>query len=165
MNHVLGGGLSSRLFQKVREQRGLAYNIFSERAAYEDTGSLAVAVGTAPEHAAEVLRIVAGEFELLAAEGITDRELAVAKGNLRAETLLSGEDSGARMSRIGSSMLLYREVRTVDEILARVEAVGRDEVREVAARLAAAPKTLSVVGPFEADDFDLPTLGLSTPTS
>src|SRR5581483_3851739 len=96
LNHVLGGGLSSRLFQKVREQRGLAYSIWSERAAYQDSGSLAVVVGTAPEHVDEVLRLVSGELELLAQSGITDRELAVAKGNLRAELLLSGEDSGAR---------------------------------------------------------------------
>ena len=80
LNHVLGGGLSSRLFQKVREERGLAYSVWSERAAYQDAGSLAVVVGTAPEHVAEVLRIVAGELELLAEHGITDRELAVAKG-------------------------------------------------------------------------------------
>ena len=93
---------SSRLFQKVREERGLAYSVWSERAAYQDAGSLAVVVGTAPEHVPEVLRIIAGELELLAVHGITDRELAVARGNIRAEMLLSGEDSGARMSRIGA---------------------------------------------------------------
>ena len=94
LNHVLGGGLSSRLFQKVREQRGLAYSVWSERAAYQDAGSLAVVVG----HGARARRRGAahrhGELELLAADGITERELAVAKGNLRAEMLLSGEDSG-----------------------------------------------------------------------
>ena len=88
LNHVLGGGLSSRLFQKVREQRGLAYSVWSERAAYADAGSLAVVVGTAPEHVDEVLRIVNEELDLLATEGITERELEVAKGNLRAEMLL-----------------------------------------------------------------------------
>ncbi len=106
LNHVLGGGLSSRLFQKVREERGLAYSIWSERAAYQDAGWLAVVVGTAPDHVDEVLRIVTGELELLATHGITDRELAVAKGNLRADLLLSNEDSGARMGRIGRAMLL-----------------------------------------------------------
>src|SRR6202042_2477242 len=124
LNHVLGGGLSSRLFQKVREQRGLAYSVWSERAAYQDSGSLAVVVGTAPEHVDEVLQIVDAEFELLAESGITDRELAVAKGNLRAEMLLSNEDSGARMGRIGASMLLHGEVQDIDEVLGRVEAVG-----------------------------------------
>jgi predicted Zn-dependent peptidase len=154
LNQVLGGGLSSRLFQKVREQRGLAYSVWSERAAYQDAGSLAVVVGTAPDHVGEVLRIVEQELELLATEGVTDRELAVAKGNLRAETLLSGEDSGARMSRIGASLLLHGEVLTVDEVLARIEAVDRAQVLEVAGMLAHAPRTMSAVGPFDEDIFE-----------
>jgi predicted Zn-dependent peptidase len=153
LNHVLGGGLSSRLFQKVREERGLAYSVWSERAAYQDAGSLAVVVGTAPDHVDEVLRIITGELELLATHGITDRELAVAKGNLRAEMLLSGEDSGARMGRIGASMLLHGEVQDIDQVLARVEAVGRDEVLAQAQELVAAPRTLSAVGPFDEDAF------------
>jgi predicted Zn-dependent peptidase len=154
LNHVLGGGLSSRLFQKVREERGLAYSVWSERSAYQDAGTLSVVVGTAPEHVDEVLRIVAGELELLAEHGITERELAVAKGNLRAEMLLSGEDSGARMSRIGASLLLHGEVRTVDEVLARVEAVDLDSVLAQAQDLVRAPRTLSAVGPFDEDAFD-----------
>jgi predicted Zn-dependent peptidase len=154
LNHVLGGGLSSRLFQKVREERGLAYSVWSERAAYQDAGSLAVVVGTAPQHVSEVLRIVAGELELLAVHGITDRELAVAQGNIRAEMVLSGEDSGARMSRIGAAALLHGEVRSVDEILARIEAVGPEDVLAVADQLVQAPRTLSAVGPFDEDAFD-----------
>jgi predicted Zn-dependent peptidase len=144
----------------VREERGLAYSVWSERAAYADTGSLAVVVGTAPEHVDEVLRIVEGELELLATEGVTERELAVAKGNLRAETLLAGEDSGARMSRIGASLLLHGEVLTVEEVLARIDAVDRAHVLEVAAELAQAPRTMSAVGPFDADVFEshLPAL-------
>jgi predicted Zn-dependent peptidase len=154
LNHVLGGGLSSRLFQKVREERGLAYSVWSERAAYQDAGSLAVVVGTAPDHVDEVLRIITGELELLATHGITDRELAVAKGNLRAEMLLSGEDSGARMGRIGASLLLHGEVQKIDDVLAKVEAVGRDDVLAQAEDLMAAPRTLSAVGPFDEDAFD-----------
>jgi predicted Zn-dependent peptidase len=154
LNHILGGGLSSRLFQKVREQRGLAYSVWSERASYADAGSLAVVVGTAPEHVDEVLRIVHGELESLAGEGATERELAVAKGNLRAEILLAGEDSGARMGRIGASLLLHGEVLSVDQLLARIDAVDAALVREVAAELAAAPRTLSAVGPFDEDAFD-----------
>jgi predicted Zn-dependent peptidase len=160
LNHVLGGGLSSRLFQKVREQRGLAYSVWSERAAYQDAGSLAVVVGTAPEHVDEVLRIVNGELEALAADGVTERELAVAKGYLRAELLLSGEDSGARMSRIGASMLLHGEVLTVEQILDRIDAVDSAQVREAAALLATSPRTMSAVGPFDERDFEshLPAL-------
>ena len=154
LNHVLGGGLSSRLFQKVREERGLAYSVWSERAAYEDAGSLAVVVGTAPDHVGEILRIVSGELELLAVHGITDRELAIARGNIRAELLLSGEDSGARMSRIGASLLLHGEVQTIDSVLTRIEAVTREDVLAVADELAQAPRTLSAVGPFDEDAFD-----------
>jgi predicted Zn-dependent peptidase len=154
LNHVLGGGLSSRLFRKVREERGLAYSVWSERAAYQDAGSLAVVVGTAPENIDEVLAIVSGELEELAAHGITERELAVAQGNIRAEMLLSGEDSGARMSRIGASMLLHGEVHTVDQVLARMEAVTRADVQAVAGDLAEAPRTLSAVGPFDEDAFE-----------
>jgi predicted Zn-dependent peptidase len=153
LNHVLGGGLSSRLFQKVREERGLAYSVWSERAAYQDAGSLAVVVGTAPDNVDEVLRIVSDELELLAEHGITDRELAVAKGNLRAEMLLSGEDSGARMGRIGASMLLHGEVQKIDQVLAHIEAVGPAEVLARAQELVQAPRTLSAVGPFDEEAF------------
>ncbi len=111
-------------------------------------------VGTAPEHVDEVLRIVNGEFELLASDGITERELAVAKGNLRAELLLSGEDSGARMSRIGASLLLHDEVLSVDEILGKIEAVDRAQVQAAAVELASSPRTMSAVGPFDERDFE-----------
>jgi predicted Zn-dependent peptidase len=154
LNHALGGGLSSRLFQEIRERRGLAYSVWSERAAYHDTGSVSVGIGTAPEHVAEVLDIVTSELAALGSEGITDRELSIAKGNLRAETLLACEDSGARMSRIGAGLLLHGEVLDVDEVLARVEGVTLEEVRETAATLTTAPRTLSVVGSFDEAEFD-----------
>jgi predicted Zn-dependent peptidase len=154
LNHVLGGGLSSRLFQEIRERRGLAYSVWSERVAYHDAGFLSVGLGTAPEHLKEVLDIVTAQLTLLGQDGITERELAIAKGNLRAETLLACEDSGARMSRIGAGLLLHGEVLPVDEVLARVEALTVDDVHVAALRVVAAPRTLSVVGPFDADDFD-----------
>jgi predicted Zn-dependent peptidase len=153
LNHVLGGGISSRLFQEVRERRGLAYSIWSERTHYGEQGSLTVHVGTAPEHAHEVLALIVAELERLATAGITARELAVAQGHLRAETLLSLEDSGARMSRIGSSLLLHGHVLDVDEVLAKVAAVTLDDVATAGAGLAGAPHVLSVVGPFDAGDF------------
>jgi len=151
LNHVLGGGISSRLFQEVRERRGLAYSIWSERTHYEEVGSMTVSVGTAPEHAREVLALVHGELDRMGETGITARELTVAKGHLRAETLLSLEDSGARMSRIGSSLLLHGQVLEVDEVLAKVDAVSVDDVATVAAALVTETRTLSVVGPFDPD--------------
>jgi len=149
LNHTFGGGISSRLFQEVRERRGLAYSIWSERTHYDEVGTLTVNVGTAPEHAAEVLDLVHSELDRMGGHGVTDRELAVAKGHLRAETLLSLEDSGARMSRIGSSLLLHGRVLEVDEVLARVEAVTAAEVAAAAAALAGETRTLSVVGPYD----------------
>jgi predicted Zn-dependent peptidase len=160
LNHVLGGGLSSRLFQEIRERRGLAYSVWSERVAYHDAGSVSVGMGTAPEHVPEVLDIVSAELERLGEDGITERELAIAKGNLRAETLLACEDSGARMSRIGSGLLLHDEVLPVDEVLSRVAALTLEDVHAAAAELVAAPKTLSVVGPFDESDFDSAALAL-----
>jgi predicted Zn-dependent peptidase len=151
LNHVLGGGISSRLFQEVRERRGLAYSIWSERIHYEEVGTMSVSVGTAPEHAREVLALVHAELDRMGESGVTARELAVAKGHLRAETLLSLEDSGARMSRIGSSLLLHGHVLDVDEVLSKVDAVTVHDVAAVAATLAAQTRTLSVVGPFDPD--------------
>jgi len=151
LNHVLGGGISSRLFQEVRERRGLAYSIWSERVHYDEVGTMTVSVGTAPEHAREVLALVNGELDRMGETGLTPRELAVAKGHLRAETLLSLEDSGARMSRIGSSLLLHDRVLEVAEVLSKVDAVTLDDVAAVATALAAQTRTLSVVGPFDPD--------------
>jgi len=153
LNHVLGGGLSSRLFQEIRETRGLAYSIGSDRSAYDDAGSLAISVGTAPEHALEVLDLLHAELDSLGAEGITTRELEVAKRHLRADLLLSLEDSGARMSRIGAGLLLLDEVLSVDELLQRIAAVTESEVRTVAETVLTGPRTLAVVGPFQASDF------------
>jgi predicted Zn-dependent peptidase len=157
LNHVLGGGISSRLFQEVRERRGLAYSIWSERTQYDEIGAVTVGVGTAPENAHEVLGLVHAEIDRMGETGITERELEVAKGHLRAETLLSLEDSGARMSRIGSSLLLHGAVLDVDDVLAKVQAVSVQDVGDAAARLAAEPRILSVVGPFTSEDFASPS--------
>jgi predicted Zn-dependent peptidase len=144
----------------VREERGLAYSIWSERSSFEETGSMCVMVGTAVEHVDEVLRIVVDEIDLLADQGISARELDIAKGNLRAETLLSNEDSGARMNRLGASLLLHGEVLSVDEVLTRLDAVELEEVHGAARELARSTRTLAAVGPFDSDAFDPQRLGL-----
>jgi predicted Zn-dependent peptidase len=153
INHALGGGLSSRLFQEVRETRGLCYSIGSDRTAYSDAGSWAVSVGTAPENADEVLDIIRTQLDDVGRDGLTRRELEVAKGHLRAELLLSLEDSGARMSRIGASLLLYDEVLTVEELLGNIADITLEDVHETATRVLQAPRTLAVVGPFSESDF------------
>ena len=153
LNHVLGGGLSSRLFQKLREERGLCYSVASDRIAYGDVGALAVAVGTAPSHVPEVLDLVVDELADLAEHGVTDRELALAKGHVRADTLLSLEDSGARMGRIGAALLLHGEVMEVADVSALVDAVSTEDVARVAREVLASPRSLAVVGPFGEEDF------------
>lgn len=153
LNHVLGGGMSSRLFQEVRERRGLAYSVFSDRVAYQDSGLISVYVGTAPGHLHEVAELVSEELDRLATQGVTDAELAVAKGHLRAEALLSLEDSAARMGRIGRSLLLHDEALSAEELVARVDAVTVDDVGGVAAEVLGRTRTTSVVGPIEPGEF------------
>ncbi len=153
LNHILGGGLSSRLFQEIREARGLAYAIGSDRSAFDDAGALAISVGTSPENAHEVLDLLHSELDRFAAKGISARELEVAKGHLRADMLLSLEDSGSRMSRIGSALLQFGSVLTTEELLARIAAVSADEVRALAEQVLMGPRTLAVVGPFTESDF------------
>lgn len=152
LNQTLGGGVSSRLFQKIREERGLCYSVVSDRIAYADAGALAVSVGTAPERASAVLGLVSAELDELAAHGVTKAELELAKGNLKADTLLSLEDSGSRMSRIGAGLLLHGEVLEVDDVLARLEAVSLEEVASVAGSVLGADRVLAAVGPFDEDE-------------
>ncbi len=154
MNHVLGGGLSSRLFQKIREERGLAYSVYSYRSALVDTGALAVYAGTMPTRVSEVLDLIRAELDAMAASGITERELEVAKGHLVGELALSLEDSAARMSRIGRSQLLHDKVLTVDDVVSRIAAVTLDDVARVAASVLGNERVLAVVGPVEDGAFN-----------
>jgi predicted Zn-dependent peptidase len=153
LDHALGGGLSSRLFQEVREKRGLAYSVYSFRAAFAGAGALAVYAGTSPDHVHEVLGLVTHELDDLAANGVTERELEVARGHLRGTMALGLEDSGSRMSRIGRSQLVHGEAPVVDEINARIDAVTLDDVRRVSAKVLSGPRILAVVGPFDEQEF------------
>jgi predicted Zn-dependent peptidase len=156
LNHVLGGGLSSRLFQSIREERGLAYAVYSYRAAFDDAGALAVYAGTAPGRAGEVLRLVSESLDQLAACGVEPRELEVAKGHLKGEMALSLEDSAARMSRIGRSRLVHGEILEVDDLAARIDAVTLDDVARVAADVLTRPRVTAAVGPVTAAKLGLP---------
>jgi predicted Zn-dependent peptidase len=153
LNQALGGGMASRLFQEVREERGLAYSVYSFRAAYDDTGAVAVYVGTGPDKVHETLDVVQGVLDEVVAEGLPDDEVAAAKGHLRGATALSLESSSSRMHRNGRAELVEGEIPTLDELQARVDAVTPDDVRRVAARMFEGPQVLSVVGPFDEADF------------
>jgi predicted Zn-dependent peptidase len=153
LNQALGGGMASRLFQEVRERRGLAYSVYSYRAAYADAGAVAVYVGTGPDKVHETLDVVQGVLDAVVAEGLPDDEVAAAKGHLKGATALSLESSSSRMHRNGRAELVEGEIPTLDELQARVEAVTPDDVRRVAQRMFEGPQVLSVVGPFDEADF------------
>jgi predicted Zn-dependent peptidase len=149
VDQVLGGGMSSRLFQEIREKRGLAYSVFSYRSAYEETGSLAVYCGTAAENVNEVLDVVYGELDRLVADGgVTEGELERAKGHMTGSLALSLESSSSRMHRIGRAELTIGEVPDIDEVVERVEAINADDIARVIDRvLAPGARTLAVCGP------------------
>ena len=147
LNTALGGGTSSRLFQEVRERRGLAYSVFSFASHHHDAGLVGVSVGCLPHRLDEVLATVRAELARVAEEGISDDELERGKGQLRGGIVLGLEDSGARMSRLGKADLVYDELLPIDEVIARIDAVTGDDVRAVAATLFTQPEILAVTGP------------------
>lgn len=153
LNNVLGGGMSSRLFQEIRERRGLAYSVYSYASQYADSGLFAVYAGCAPGKVEEVLELTRAELANVAANGITEAELARGKGMSKGSYVLGLEDTGSRMSRLAKGELLYGDLLSVDDLLARVDAVTVEEVNALAAELLSRPMSLAVVGPFGADDF------------
>jgi predicted Zn-dependent peptidase len=153
LNNALGGGMSSRLFQEIREKRGLAYSVYSFTTQHAGAGQFGVSVGCQPGKVAEVLDIVRDQLADVAENGISEAEIARGQGQTRGGMVLGLEDPGSRMSRIGKGELAHGEVLEVDELLARVEAVTADDVRAVAADVLNRPRCLSVVGPFHEDSF------------
>jgi predicted Zn-dependent peptidase len=149
LNGALGGGMSSRLFQEIREKRGLAYSVYSYAAHHAETGMFGVYAGCQPAKAAEVLEICRQQLDLVATAGITPEELTRGKGQLAGALVLGLEDTGSRMSRLGKAELVYGEILTVDELLDRIKAVTLEQVREVAASVLSAKQTLAVIGPFD----------------
>jgi predicted Zn-dependent peptidase len=153
LNHALGGGMSSRLFQEVRERRGLAYSVYSFATQYADAGAFGVYAGVAKKRVDEVLSVIRDELALVADKGLTDDEVARGKGMLKGGTVLGLEDTGSRMSRIGKGELVYGDVLDVDELLGRIDAVSVDDVRSIASELLVRPMSLGVIGPFDGHDF------------
>jgi predicted Zn-dependent peptidase len=152
LNAALGGGMSSRLFQEVREKRGLAYSVYSFSGQHAGSGMWGVYAGCLPAKADDVLSICRDEIAKLVSGGLTDDELSRGKGQLRGSIVLGLEDPSSRMSRLGKSELVYPALEPVESILASIDAVTHDEVRAVAAAILAQPKALAVVGPFEDAD-------------
>jgi len=154
LDTVLGGGMSSRLFQEIREKRGLAYSVYSYRSLFADTGSFAVYAGTTPQNAHTVLQLIREQIDAVVADGITEAELKRAKGHSKGALVLSSEDPGSRMSRLGRQQLTTGEILSIDELIARYESVEMDDIDRVARTVLDGPVLTTVVGPFDEDAFE-----------
>ncbi len=152
MNHVMGSGMSSRLFREVREERGLAYAVYGFRLAYADAGAWGVYVGTTPSQADTALNVIRDELAKVVAEGITPDELERAKGSMRGGLALSLEDPNSRMVRLGRDELSGMPHLSVDERLEKLEAVTLDDVQSIATDLFTGERVIGAVGPFDESD-------------
>jgi predicted Zn-dependent peptidase len=147
VNHVLGGGLSSRLFEEIREKRGLVYSVFSGLACYSDTGSWSISTSTQPRHATAVVELVMAELRKLVADGITDDELDIARGYLTGAYELGLEDTGSRMARNGGLLCTRGEIMPVADQVQRWMAVDQAAVRRVIDRVFGDDPIVVTVGP------------------
>jgi predicted Zn-dependent peptidase len=150
LNAALGGGLSSRLFQEVRELRGLAYSVYSTVDIFADSGALSVYAACQPERFAEVMAVAGKVLDSVASDGISESECRIAKGSLRGGLVLSLEDSGSRMSRLGRSELNYGKHRSIEDTLQQIDRVTVEDVNAVARRLLGQPYGAAVLGPYSA---------------
>lgn len=151
LSTALGGGMSSRLFQEVREKRGLAYSVYSYAQGFSDDGTFSVYAGCLPSKVDTVLDVCMSELDDVATHGLSDDEIRRGKGQVRGATVLGQEDTGSRMSRIAKSELLHEPLLSIDSVLGKVDAVTSGEVREVARALLDGRRTLAVIGPFDSD--------------
>jgi predicted Zn-dependent peptidase len=154
LSAALGGGSSSRLFQKVREERGLAYSVYSFTTSFSDTGHFGIYAGCQPAKAEEVLGLMTTELDAVAGGQLDEDEIERGKGQMRGGLVLGLEDSGARMTRIGKSELVYADVLGLDQLLERIDAVTPADVAAVAEDVLRRPRCLTVVGPYREHDFD-----------
>jgi predicted Zn-dependent peptidase len=155
LDTVLGGGMSSRLFQEIREKRGLAYAVYSYRSLFADAGTFAVYAGTTPQNAHTVMDIIRAELESMSTRGISEAELERAKGHLRGSLVLSSEDPGSRMNRLGRQQITNGEILSVDELIARFDALEMNDIKRVSESVLGGLRLhVTVVGPFDQDAFD-----------
>ena len=153
MNSVLGGGMSSRLFQEIREKRGLAYSVYSFSPSYSDAGLFGIYAGCSPAKVEQVTELMMSEFRRLAVDGVTAEEMRRASGQLSGASALALEDSDTRMSRLGRSEITLGEFVDLDEALRRIALVTADGIRELAEELVARPLSIAAVGTIDEDAF------------
>jgi predicted Zn-dependent peptidase len=151
VEQIFGGGMSSRLFQEIREQRGYCYSIYSWASTYADCGLAGVYAGTNPSRLDDLMAVLDDEVAKLAADGVTEHELTLAKGYLEGSMVLGLEDSGSRMGRLGRSLVTRDEIVSIDEQVERLRAVTLDDAARVATRVFGGERTLAVIGPIDED--------------
>jgi predicted Zn-dependent peptidase len=149
LSAALGGGMSSRLFQEIREKRGLAYSVYSYAQQFAGSGLIGFYAGCNPTKAVEVVEIIRSVLGDVADNGMTHEEIERAKGAVRGSLVLSQEDSGSRMSRIGKNEIVYGQVMDFDEILKAIARVSTEDIREIASEFLVKTPTLALVGPFK----------------
>lgn len=154
LNYALGGGMSSRLFQEIRERRGLCYSIGSDLGLYPDVGLLSVGASAAPDAAAEVIELSLREIRRMAESGLEENELHRVKGRVRAALLLAHDSSVLRFGRLTAHLRQHERIISVEELSTRVDRLTRDDCAAVAQELLSAPVSLAVLGPVEAGAFN-----------
>jgi predicted Zn-dependent peptidase len=154
LNHVMGAGMSSRLFREIREERGLAYAVYGFKMAYADAGAWGVYVGTTPSQTDTALTVIREELAKVVEEGISVAELDRAKGSMRGGLALALEDPNSRMVRLGRDELAGMPHLSVDERLAKLEAVTLDDVQAIAAELYTGQRMIGAVGPYDEGELD-----------
>jgi predicted Zn-dependent peptidase len=148
---ALGGGMSSRLFQEIREKRGLAYSVYAYAQQFAGSGQIGFYAGCNPSKAIEVVEIIREVLADVAENGMSHEEIERAKGAVRGSLVLSQEDSGSRMSRIGKNEIVYGQVMGFDDILKAISRVNATDVREIANEFLTKSPTLALVGPFKSE--------------
>ena len=149
LSAALGGGMSSRLFQEIREKRGLAYSVYSYAQQFAGSGLIGFYAGCNPAKAVEVVEIIRSVLSDVAENGMTHEEIDRAKGAVRGSLVLSQEDTGSRMSRIGKNEIVYGQVMDFDYILTSIDRVNAQDIGEIASEFLVKTPTLALVGPFK----------------
>jgi len=152
LDSVLGGSMASRLFTEIRENRGLAYAVYSYNALHQDTGQFVVYAGTRPANAEQVVGLIEAEADKMVAHGITSEELYRAKEGLKGHLVLSLESTRSHMTRLGKNEMMQIDSLSVDEIIARIDTITTSQVHELAQRLFETPRTLAMIAPLDAGD-------------
>ncbi|CAK4836449.1 unnamed protein product [Aphanomyces euteiches] len=150
LNNTIGGGMSSRLFQEIREKRGLAYSVYSYHSSHMDSGLFTLYTGTAPKQTEEVLKVSLDIIGEMIAKGMTESELRKGKEQLKGSLILSLESTSSRMNRMGKNELMLGKHYTLDETLARIEAVEMEQIDSLIKQLFASPFALAMVGQSDA---------------